>query len=83
MYENNPRMIPKQFIPECHKIHIIRLPKTPNVKGKKKKAVVNKKNEASSTKQKENSEFYTIFQNSIIVFDIFLKEIYTYFSFTL
>nr|XP_012225008.1 PREDICTED: Fanconi anemia group M protein homolog [Linepithema humile] len=55
MYENNPRMIPKQFIPECHKIHIVALPKTPNVKGRKKKKIINKKNEASSTKQTENS----------------------------
>ena len=58
IYENNPRMIPDQFAPECHKIHIVALPKTPNLKGKRKRKVVEKKNEASNTKQRK-SEFYT------------------------
>ncbi|XP_014481108.1 PREDICTED: Fanconi anemia group M protein isoform X2 [Dinoponera quadriceps] len=53
LYQDNPRMIPNQFNPECHKIHITALPKTPNVKGKRKRKDANKKNEASSTKQKE------------------------------
>ncbi|XP_011685294.1 PREDICTED: Fanconi anemia group M protein isoform X2 [Wasmannia auropunctata] len=55
LYDNNPRMIPDQFTPECHKIHIIALPKTPNVKGKKRKHNVLKKSEASAMKQKEES----------------------------
>ncbi|XP_071625686.1 uncharacterized protein [Temnothorax longispinosus] len=54
LYDNNPRMIPDQFTPECHKIHITVLPKTPNLKGKGKRKNVNKKNEASDVKQKEN-----------------------------
>lgn len=53
-YQNNPRMIPNQFTPECHMMHINVLPKTPNVKKGKKRKNVNKKNEASSTKQKES-----------------------------
>ncbi|KAL0100188.1 hypothetical protein PUN28_019546 [Cardiocondyla obscurior] len=55
LYENNPRMIPNQFTPECHKIHIKVLPKTPSIKKNKgKRKIVNEKNEASSMKQKEN-----------------------------
>lgn len=54
IYENNPRMIPNQFTPECHKIHIVALPKTPNVKNKRKRKVVDKRNEASSAKQRES-----------------------------
>lgn len=46
-------MIPNQFTPECHKIHIIALPKTPNVKGVRRKKAINRKNEARSTKQKD------------------------------
>ncbi|XP_011638358.1 LOW QUALITY PROTEIN: ATP-dependent DNA helicase MPH1 [Pogonomyrmex barbatus] len=53
LYENDPRMIPNQFTPECHKIHIIVSPKTPNVKNKKKKDI-NKKKQISRMKQKEN-----------------------------
>jgi len=53
LYDNNPRMIPKQFTPECHKIHIIALPRTPHVKSKKKRKDILKKNEAVSTKEKE------------------------------
>ncbi|XP_018404700.1 PREDICTED: Fanconi anemia group M protein [Cyphomyrmex costatus] len=55
LYNNNPRMIPNQFTPECHKMHIIALPKTPNVKEKRRKKNVNKRKEAFSVKQKENS----------------------------
>ncbi|CAL1688362.1 unnamed protein product [Lasius platythorax] len=60
LYENNPRMIPSQFTPECFKMHIIAPPKTPNVKGKRKKKgnekkEIKKKNEAFITKQKESS----------------------------
>ncbi|XP_077280800.1 FA complementation group M [Temnothorax americanus] len=54
LYDNNPRMIPDQFTPECHKIHITVLPKTPNLKSKGKRKNVDKKNEASDVKQKEN-----------------------------
>lgn len=50
-------MIPNQFTPECHKIHIAVLPKTPIVKGKRKRQKINKKNEASNMKEKE-SKFY-------------------------
>lgn len=57
MYQNNPRMIPNQFTPECHMMYISVLPKTPNVKGRKKKKNVNKKNEASSTKPKEGKSY--------------------------
>ncbi|KAL6266593.1 hypothetical protein P5V15_003439 [Pogonomyrmex californicus] len=53
LYENDPRMIPNQFTPECHKIHIVVSPKTPNVKNKKKKDI-NKKKQTSKMKQKEN-----------------------------
>ncbi|KAL6427471.1 hypothetical protein ACFW04_008766 [Cataglyphis niger] len=58
--ENNPRMIPSQFTPECYKMHIIAPPKTPNVKGKRKKKrnekkEISKKNEIFITKQKETS----------------------------
>lgn len=61
LYENNPRMIPSEFTPECYKMHIYALPKTPNVKGKRKrkekeKKETNKKNE--STKQKESEFLY-------------------------
>jgi len=56
MYENNPRMIPKQFIPECHKIHIVALPKTPNAKDKRKKKV-NKKIEASGARPEERESY--------------------------
>ncbi|XP_032678779.1 Fanconi anemia group M protein isoform X2 [Odontomachus brunneus] len=55
LYQNNPRMIPNQFTPECHMMYINVLPKTPNVKGRKRKKNINKKDEASSTKQKESS----------------------------
>ncbi|XP_070164974.1 DEAD-box ATP-dependent DNA helicase Fancm [Polyergus mexicanus] len=60
LYENNPRMIPNQFTPECYKMHIIAPPKTPNVKGKRKKKrnekkEISKKNEIFITKQKEIS----------------------------
>lgn len=60
LYENNPRMIPSQFTPECYKMHIIAPPKTPNVKDKRKKKrnekkEINKKNEIFTTKQKETS----------------------------
>ncbi|KYN11617.1 PREDICTED: Fanconi anemia group M protein [Trachymyrmex cornetzi] len=54
LYDNNPRMIPNQFTPECHKMHIIALPKTPNEKGKKGKKNINKKKETFNMKQKEN-----------------------------
>lgn len=46
-------MIPNQFTPECHQIHITVLPKTPKVKGKRKKKNVNKKNEESRMKASE------------------------------
>jgi len=49
-------MIPNQFTPECHKMHIIALPKTPNEKNKRGKKNINKKKEAFNMKQKE-SEF--------------------------
>lgn len=63
LYENNPRMIPSQFTPECYKMHIIAPPKTPNVKGKRKKKrnekkEISKKNEIFTTKQKESEFFY-------------------------
>lgn len=56
-------MIPSQFTPECFKMHIIAPPKTPNVKGKRKKKgnekkEIKKKNEAFITKQKESELFY-------------------------
>ncbi|XP_012064278.1 PREDICTED: Fanconi anemia group M protein [Atta cephalotes] len=54
LYDNNPRMIPNQFTPECHKMHIIALPKTPNEKNKRGKKNINKKKEAFNMKQKEN-----------------------------
>ncbi|XP_011057672.1 PREDICTED: Fanconi anemia group M protein isoform X2 [Acromyrmex echinatior] len=54
LYDNNPRMIPNQFTPECHKMHIIALPKTPNEKGKRGKKNINKKKEVFNMKQKEN-----------------------------
>lgn len=50
-------MIPNQFTPECHKIHITVLPKTPSVKGKRKRKNVDKKNEAFNMKEKEG-KFY-------------------------
>jgi len=50
-------MIPNQFTPECHKIHIIAVPETPDVKCKKRKQNANKKNEASTMKQKESNFF--------------------------
>ncbi|XP_025986160.1 Fanconi anemia group M protein isoform X2 [Solenopsis invicta] len=54
LYNNNPRMIPNQFTPECHKIHITVLPKTPLVKDKRKRKNISKLNDAFSMKQKEN-----------------------------
>lgn len=57
MYQNNPRMIPSEFTPECHKMHITVLPKTPKVKGKRKRKSDSKKNETSSTKQKESKSY--------------------------
>ncbi|XP_070530215.1 Fanconi anemia group M protein-like isoform X2 [Cardiocondyla obscurior] len=55
LYDNNPRMIPNEFTPECHKIHITVLPKTPSIKkNKEKRKNVNEKNETSNMKQKEN-----------------------------
>ncbi|XP_024868330.1 Fanconi anemia group M protein, partial [Temnothorax curvispinosus] len=68
LYDNNPRMIPDQFTPECHKIHITVLPKTPNLKGKGKRKNVNKKNEASDVKQKENLPKKDIGQPSMMKF---------------
>ncbi|EZA57930.1 Fanconi anemia group M protein [Ooceraea biroi] len=59
LYDNNPRMIPKQFTPECHKIHIIALPRTPHIKEKRKRKNVLKKNEAPNAKQKENLSIMT------------------------
>jgi len=50
-------MIPNQFTPECHKIHIIAVPETPDVKCKKRKRNANKKNEVSIMKQKESNFF--------------------------
>lgn len=57
LYDNNPRMIPNQFNPECHKIHITALPKTSSVQNKKKRKNINKKDKASNMKEKE-SKFY-------------------------
>lgn len=70
MYNNNPRMIPNQFTPECHKIHITALPKTPNIKDKRKRKNVNKKNEAFNMKEKE-SKFYI--NNLILLILLFLS----------
>lgn len=50
LYDDNPRMIPNQFTPKCHQIHITALPKTPKVKGKRKRKNISKKNEESSMK---------------------------------
>ncbi|EFN84892.1 Fanconi anemia group M protein [Harpegnathos saltator] len=55
LYQSNPRMIPNQFTPECHMMHITPVQKTPNVSSKRKKKRVNKENEASSIKQKETT----------------------------
>ncbi|XP_011879336.1 PREDICTED: uncharacterized protein LOC105568345 [Vollenhovia emeryi] len=59
LYNNNPRMIPTQCNPECHKIHITVLPKVPSIKDKRKRKNVNKKNEACNMKEtlpkKENT----------------------------
>ncbi|XP_036140271.1 Fanconi anemia group M protein [Monomorium pharaonis] len=53
LYNNNPRMIPNQFTPECHKIHITPLQSaTPVINRKRKRKNVNERNEASNTKQK-------------------------------
>lgn len=49
-------MIPNQFNPECHKIHIIALPKTPNVQGKRKRKDI-KKNEGPKKMKQKASEF--------------------------
>ncbi|XP_020280722.1 Fanconi anemia group M protein isoform X2 [Pseudomyrmex gracilis] len=50
-YMENPRMIPDEFNPDCHKRHIV-LPMTPTVKSKRKWKTLNNKNEASVSKQK-------------------------------
>lgn len=46
-------MIPNQFTPECHKIYITELSKTPTVKSKRKKKIIHKKSEMCNTKQKD------------------------------
>lgn len=50
-------MIPNQFTPECHKIHITAPPRTPNVKGKRKRKDANKKNEGPKKMKQKESEF--------------------------
>lgn len=70
MYNNNPRMIPNQFTPECHKIHITVLPKTPSIKDKRKRKNVNKKNEAFNMKEKESKSYIN---NLIFLILLFLS----------
>ena len=43
LYDESPRMVPIQFNPECRKMHIKVQPKTPQVKGARKKKVIEKK----------------------------------------
>ncbi|XP_046822683.1 Fanconi anemia group M protein isoform X2 [Vespa crabro] len=54
LYQNNPRMIPKECSPECHKMHINVQPKSPVKKDKKSKKVDNKKLNETSTKKSKN-----------------------------
>lgn len=56
LYQNNPRMIPSQFTPECRKRHIVVLPETPNVKGARRKKGINKKNEGPKSKKNTKSK---------------------------
>ncbi|XP_033207128.1 Fanconi anemia group M protein [Belonocnema kinseyi] len=43
LYNESPRMVPNQFNPECRKMHIQVQPKTPQVKGARKKKLIDKK----------------------------------------
>ncbi|XP_035725983.1 Fanconi anemia group M protein-like isoform X1 [Vespa mandarinia] len=60
LYQNNPRMIPNECSPECHKMHINVQPKSPVKKDKKSKKVDNKKlNETSMKKSKNVKQSFT------------------------
>ncbi|XP_047350129.1 Fanconi anemia group M protein isoform X2 [Vespa velutina] len=60
LYQNNPRMIPNECSPECHKMHINVQPKSPVKKDKKSKKVDNKKlNETSMKKTKNVKQSFT------------------------
>ncbi|XP_043481439.1 protein PFC0760c [Leptopilina heterotoma] len=51
LYEQSPRMIPNQFTPDCRKMHMKVLTKTPKVKGaSKRKEILNPKRKTTETR---------------------------------
>lgn len=56
LYENNPRMIPDVFKPECLKMQISIQPKTPITKNKNYKEKTNKKEKKHQNVLKGNSK---------------------------
>lgn len=62
LYEETPRMIPNNLNPECRKMHMKVLTKTPKVKGavkKKENPRIKKKNNESRLIEKEPGKKYT------------------------
>ncbi|KAI4504437.1 hypothetical protein M0802_000908 [Mischocyttarus mexicanus] len=56
LYQENPRMIPEVFNPECRKLHIHIKPKTPVKKDTKSKKIDNKKSNETSTKKAKTAK---------------------------
>lgn len=51
LYQQSPRMIPNQFSPDCRKMHLKVLTKTPKVKGaSKKKEILKPKKKTTETR---------------------------------
>ncbi|XP_054005636.1 Fanconi anemia group M protein [Hylaeus anthracinus] len=61
LYQDNPRMIPDGFTPECLKMHLSMQPKTPITKGRKKK----EKMETKTNKRKNTIKKVTAIESKV------------------